>query len=262
MKKTFIWIVLLASVSGLIQLSGCGGDPEPDPCLDKSPVEAKFIVGELLPLFEGKKSDTVVVSDTVLTNNSIVFEATEEYESYEWKIGDDPRVFNTKRIKLLFPSPVSQLAVKLTVKRTPLKNCFPDDDGIDTKIKFVTIIAKKVNPIFGQYEGGNESNPNDIFKIEVTHDTFYDQINILNINKNCYPIDESIGLRGLSTAMGYKKLYFFSGFYYKLCNDPQGWLTVDKSGKNVEVLYSTGNGSTTQTATKRINEKFKGKRLN
>jgi hypothetical protein len=174
---------------------------------------------------------------------------------------DDPRVFNTKRVKLLFQSPESSLTIKLTVKRTPFKNCFPNDDGIDTKIKTVTIIDKKVNPIFGQYEGSNESNLNDIFKIEVAHDTFYEQINILNINKNCYPIDESIGLRGLSTAMGYKKLYFFSGFYYKSCNDPQGWLTVDKSGKNVEVLYSTGNGSTTQTATKRINEKFKGKKL-
>ena len=77
MKQAFIAIVLLAVGVGLIQLSGCGGDPEPNPCLDKIPVEAKFIIGELLPLFEGKKSDTVVVSDTVLTNNSIVFEASE-----------------------------------------------------------------------------------------------------------------------------------------------------------------------------------------
>lgn len=48
-------------------------------------------------------------------------------------------------------------------------------------VKYQTILNRKSNPIFGQYEGVNESNPTDIFKIEVTHDAFFDQINLLNI---------------------------------------------------------------------------------
>lgn len=259
MKKIFGSVVVVAFSIGLIQLSGCGGDPEPDPCLEKTPIKANFTISESLTLFGGVKSDTIIASDTVLTGNFIVFEADGNYKSYEWKIGDDPRVFNTKRVKLLFDFPET-LSIKLTVSDTPIKSCFPDDDGTDTQLMDITIVDRKLNPIFGQYEGSNKSSPTDIFKIEVSHDAFFDQINILNINKNCYPIDESIGLRGFSTSMGFKKLFFYSGFYYKACNDPQGWFIVDKSGQNVEVKYSIGNGSISQTATKRIFETFSGKK--
>ena len=261
MKKTIGMLGVVAFGASLIQLSGCGGDPAPDPCLNKTPVEADFTISEILPLFGSLKSDTAIVSDTVLTGNFIVFEAMGNYKSYEWKIGDDPRLFNTKRVKLQFEFPET-IPVQLTVTDTPSNTCFPDDDGIDTQVVIVSIIDKKLNPIFGQYEGSNSSNPTDIFSIEVTHDKFFDQINILNINKNCYPIDESIGLRGFRTSVGYKKLYFYSGFYYESCQDPQGWLTVDKSGTKVAVNYSTGNGSVSQTATKRINEKFLGIKIN
>lgn len=258
--KTIYSIVVVAFYVTLLQLFGCGGDPEPDPCLDKKPVKADFTIGELISFFGGNKPDTIVLSDTVLTGNFIVFNALDNYESYEWRVGDDPRVFNTKQLKLLFQFPET-LTVSLTVKGKALKNCFPDDDGMDTQVRKIVVIDRKLNPIFGQYEGAIISNPGDVFKVEVVHDAFFDQINIININKNCYPINESIGLRGFRTIMCYKKLYFYSGFYYESCKDPQGWLIVDKAIKNVEIRYSTGNGSVAQSATKRIYDKFIGKKI-
>lgn len=259
MKKFLAIVVVGAFAVGLVQLTSCDGDPDPDPCLGKNITGGSFSIGEHITNYGGV--DTLLVSDTVLTDNSIVFRADSVYTSYEWKIGDDPRTFTTKEVSLYFSDPISHLPIRLIAKWLPNKRCYPEDDGIDTVYRYLTVIDKKENPIFGQYEGANKSSPNEIFMIEVTHDDYFDQINILNINKDCYPIDESIGLRGFITRMSYKKLNFYSGFYYESCKDPQGWFILDNLGKNVEVKYSIGDGTPTQTATKRINEIFNGKRI-
>lgn len=259
MKKIYGVVVVVAFCVALIQLGGCGGDPEPDPCLGKKITGGSFSMGEIITNYGGV--DTLLLSDTVITDNFVVFRADSNYLSYDWKIGDDPRTFTTNEVSLFFREPISNLPIRLIAKWIPNKKCFPEDDGIDTVYKYLSVIDKKENPIFGKYEGANKSNPNDIFRIEITHDIYFDKINILNINKGCYPIDESIGLRGFITRMGYKKLHFNADFYYESCKDPQGWFSLDNSGMNAEVKYSIGNGSPTQTATKRIKEIFNGKKI-
>lgn len=52
-----------------------------DPCADKTPVMARFIVYENV-------SASLFAADTVLQYNGIVFEADENYTMYEWIVGD------------------------------------------------------------------------------------------------------------------------------------------------------------------------------
>jgi hypothetical protein len=253
MRKEILNAFVLVSIGGILLFSSCGDNPL-NPCLDKRQVEAKFNMGELIP-GEGNDPDSVIVSDTVLTDNNIVFRASEDYDSYEWKIGDDPKVFTSKQVSLYFQYPVSRVAIRLIVKKFPFKSCFPQDDGLDTLIKYLNVIDRKQNPIFGEYRGSIVSNASDIFNVQITHDAFFDQINILNINKDCYPIDEAIGLRGFTTRMAFKKMYFYSGFFYKSCNNPKGWLSTDKSGKNIQIFYSIG---TNMNSSNRTNEIYNG----
>jgi hypothetical protein len=257
MRKEILNVFVLVSIGCLYLLSSCSDNPL-NPCLDKKLVEAKFTMGELIP-GEGNDPDSVIVSDTVLTDNTIIFKASEDYDSYSWKIGDDPKVFISKEVKIYFQYPENRVPVRLIIKKSPYKSCFPNDDGIDTLVKYLTVISRKQNPIFGEYRGGNQSNVSDIFNIQVTHDSFFDQINILNINKDCYPIDETIGLRGFLTRMAYKKMYFYSGFFYKSCSDPKGWLALDKSGKNIQVVYSTALNPNNDA--NRVNEIYKGVKI-
>jgi hypothetical protein len=256
--RIVVGCLLVACLFGALTFSGCDGG-EPDPCKTQAEIVGGFTIYEYLQHSDG---DTTIATDTTLTKNIVVFKADTDYVSYEWKVGDDPRVFSTKEVPLSFDEPVSHLKIQLIAKWNENSKCFPRDNGVDTVVRYLTVIDQKTNPIFGEYRGANQSNASDDFNITVMHDQFYDWINIININKGCYPIDESSGLRGFTTAMGYKTLLFNSGFYFESCNNPKGIFILHPNGHNVSVYYSTGNGSELVPETKRMKDVFKGIRLN
>jgi hypothetical protein len=248
-------LVVTFAVFCLSLVFSCCDEPEPDSCFGQEQIVADFTISEFLDV---TKFDSVVVSDTVLTKNSIVFEADTDYVSYQWKIGNDPRTFTTKQVRLSFAAPESDVTIRLVSTWNKNTECFADDDGADTVVKVLTVIDRRLNPIFGKYEGATIANPSDIFTVEITHDEYYDQINLININKGCYPIDESVGLKGFVSDMGYKKILFYSGFYYNSCLNPEGLVRIDASGQNISIDYSIGNGGPSQSETQRISERFIG----
>ena len=224
--------LLVAAFFGMVTFSCCDGS-EPDACIDVEEVKAKFTFGQQLPMIDGSAPDTVVVSDTVLTWKTIVFEASEDYDSYEWTVGDDPRTFNEKRFTLRFENPETSIQVKLKVTKSPNNKCFPDDDGEDTLIKTLTVIDRSTSPIAGTYVGSLTNSPNDQFEVTVSNlgNGVY---KISNLIKGCLP-----SYNQFSEFPAYKTLGFDGdGDLTNNCNDETGYLTLAPNGKDVTIDFS------------------------
>lgn len=101
--------------------------------------------------------------DTITKINAVYFTALDSTDvTYEWKIGNDPRVFTDRVIRIAF-SNAAKIDVKLTVKRK--SNCLTIDGGEQTLIKPLVIMEKSA--ISGKYVGYLESKPSEKFTIEI-----------------------------------------------------------------------------------------------
>ena len=127
MKKGILFLVLLAMVGVFVfSLEGCDHHHDPDPCLALEPVTAKFSVKEPI-------ADTTFVTDTVFAGAPTIFEADQEYTSYLWRVGNDPRTWTTKVFSLTYNEALGNVPVTLIVQKLPNKTCFPKDNGIDNR---------------------------------------------------------------------------------------------------------------------------------
>ncbi len=93
--------------------------------------------------------------------------------SYEWQIGNNSTVQTTKDVSLYFNDTVNHLPVRLIVHAKPNLICFPDDDGVDTIVKYLTIKHMPPDPLKGKYYGYNTDNPGHYFMIEIDTTTFH-----------------------------------------------------------------------------------------
>ncbi|MFZ5971553.1 MAG: hypothetical protein ACOYXA_08160 [Bacteroidota bacterium] len=237
MKRTLARIALVGVVTAMAQLTGCDNDP--DPCMRKKMVGGSFTMGERITNYGGV--DTLIVSDTVITENFVVFKADSDYVSYEWKIGDDPRTFDTKEVTLRFMQPETTVPIRLIAKWAPDKQCFPEDDGVDTVYRYLTVVDKKLNPIFGKYRGALVSNPQNVYTIEIIKDEFFETTILLNINEGCEATSINI-----NTRFGYKIMNLSqsegTGFYLGSCKNPKGWFVLNQTNTELIGMYSFGNG--------------------
>jgi hypothetical protein len=53
------------------------------------------------------------------------------------------------------------------VHKTPNHYCFPNDDGVDTVTKYLTITNVEPHPYFGQFKGYCISKPEETFTIQI-----------------------------------------------------------------------------------------------
>jgi hypothetical protein len=156
-NRLFIGFVLF---SYLITSSCC----KKDECKNKTATSAGFKMYETI----GWESKSIEVqnNDTV-SIDVITFEANDssnEVESYEWKVGTDPKVFRTKQFNLEFgTAPNSLIDVRLIIKKNVDKMCFPNDDGIDTVTRYFFVSPKQLAQ--GKFDGYCKSNPTEKFSI-------------------------------------------------------------------------------------------------
>ncbi|MEY3386569.1 MAG: hypothetical protein RIR53_1380, partial [Bacteroidota bacterium] len=89
--------ILFVIATLAVALSACGSPTVvvPDPCEGAQRVTARFTIYEVL------QSGTIAPSDT-LANGVALFAADERYDSYEWQIGSDSRVWTVSRFSLRF----------------------------------------------------------------------------------------------------------------------------------------------------------------
>jgi hypothetical protein len=239
MKTAKPYLLLLPILAFL--LSCCEEEPEPDPCASLEPVTARFVIGERIMNWGYEEIDTLVISDTVLTWSYVQFRAPAGYDSYEWQVGTEEEGMKTYSgdsvVQIQIVHPWEALPVSLIVRDEPNTACFPQDDGIDTLTRILTVIDRDKSPAFGRYQGYLESNPTDTFTVSfnIKFNQGEREIDLLNMDPGCYPTTNSIDY-----AIGYRSMHFASsGYLQDGCNDPNGWLWLDSSYQHVTIDFST-----------------------
>lgn len=92
--------------------------------------------------------------------------------SYQWQVGSNAISQTVRSFSLDFSDTIGTIPVCLIVKSKPNLICFPNDDGIDTVTKYLTIKHFKEFPLKGKYKGYLSNDPSTEFIIEI--DTFKD----------------------------------------------------------------------------------------
>ncbi len=108
--------------------------------------------------------------DTILTNSTAYFRAThrENIERYEWKIGNDPKVFEGPDQSLDFYDYTGEVTVRL-VTHAKDKGCLEKEEKTDTSYQTFTVAELPAggNPILGTFHGYNTSRPDSVFSVEI-----------------------------------------------------------------------------------------------
>lgn len=205
----YFFVFNLVTFTSLL-LCGCPDSPDtikPDPCEGVKPVVANFDTYEDLTDF---KNGTVrTKTDTFVHETGVTFKAEEDYDTYEWHIGYDDRVWTKKEFHLGFPDTEvkdgESILVTFIGRRKVNKECLPNDDGVDTLKKKIVIRSQKNSKVFGKYIGGFTSNPKDTFTVEVLLRDEYSII-INNINRGFFD-DSETGM--FSKDLGYTSMSFY-----------------------------------------------------
>ncbi len=260
-----------------------------------APTSAKFKMYQPLYYYDGYDNDKKIYTpektyiadeDVFFMESTITFEAEDSMAtSYEWKIGDDSRVFTTKKFSLRFKEndlgAVRQLDIRLIIKKTPV-SCNAGDNGIDTLVRKVNFINGRTElekwAMYGKYLGYNEDEPNKKFTIEIKREirpsAVYEDVYgiglnyVVNLLPNCLSNGDAvyitIGGNNSAATFGWPEspLYLL-GAYTCVCDGNQRQLAYLSSDKQqITVLYGLFNiDRTTGKYSPRINKKFIGKRI-
>lgn len=228
MKKIVLFLVgvLLSAVA-----ESCHEDnTQPNPCDGVVPTSADFTMKELI--LDTLKPE----ADTIFTDNTVEFSAKYDADEYEWKLSGDDRTWTTKSFKLQFYKFIGNVDVRLIVKRkTVNKQCTPDDDGIDTVTRRLTVV--RIPAIAGTYRGVNVENPQDTFTVMI-RDNRRDWYEIVNVNKGCY---DTTSASQFYLTIGNKYIVFscFSSSNMRpTCWDPRGTAQLYPGNNHVVISYS------------------------
>jgi hypothetical protein len=167
-NKTYFTIGLL--LLGLwLALLGCRPDKKEDP-VPVNPCANAKLPQTIIMVDDGSKkyypdSTEFFSLDTVLSFY-VNFWCTTNYDEYAWTVGTDPKVHRSKSFGLNFDGEYNNLKVQLIGRRKP-DPCFPNDDGIDTVVKYITTVNPDRLPILGTYVGYNESEPDKQVEVKI-----------------------------------------------------------------------------------------------
>lgn len=155
-------LLLFTALLGLLAWSGCKQCDDPtnpecenyDPCYVTNPLSPDFSIEEVV----GITLQASFFTDTVLTNgfSSVRFTAMHGYQSYSWQIGTDDREFTDRVVSLQFLDPIGTISVRLIAKKYDWQldpTCRPDDDGLDTMVRQLTVVKRKETCVEGTYFG-------------------------------------------------------------------------------------------------------------
>jgi hypothetical protein len=227
-----------------------------DPCYGKAKTSADFTISEVVSGFANE-------TDEVFRMSYVQFEAKQDFDSYQWVIGNHPDTFRTKKCGLQSFPEGETITVRLIGKKQPNTQCFPDDDGIDTVIKkFRVSAADSLIPILGEYEGYYDAYPNQKVTVKIFRKFVLDgqnqpsaQWGIINI-----PVTNINGVRDELT-LGSSVWYIngnHDGAYagYRM----QGYVYLSPDKKTLTATYNHWDTASRYPNFVRINGGFKGTR--
>lgn len=248
-------IHIISSVCCIVFFSCCDDSTGPDPCSGSEPVTAHFTMYEIL---NGK----AVAADTVLTWNTVVFAADKKYDSYEWQIGSDARVWHDSLVRLRFEQAEGNVPVTLIVRSTPNSGCFANDDGVDTLRKTLHVAGDwGTARVVGSYKGHNTDTPQESFTFSLEYrdlGNFGRRFVMNNLNPGCTEPASDGGPR-IDISIGYRSFQFSStGWVGMGCDDPEGVAVLQGDGDSIVVQYTLIDRN---DIAKRIPKTFVGKRV-
>ena len=266
MKYTIFISVLLLLFGGCQK---CKKDPAPDPCLGYKPMSADFKIIETLRQpngINGAENGIWVEKlemDTILAGASVSFEANQDLDAYEWRVGGDSRTWDTKKFSLSFFAlsadaigmPVS-INITLKGKRTKTEkdsicNKNPKYEEIITKT--LVVMPRYSRPAFaGEYEGYSSDKPTEKYVVQIKHtppkqgEETYNQsgkyeLYFYNFNNGCKPIKGDQRWWNSFDETSYNGGTFNSGFIYDVnynCNIGNAIFFLNKAKDSLTINYA------------------------
>lgn len=250
-----------------------------DPCCGQSPPDASFTIYEDLSWYVGSFSDTMLSpTDTITTiNNPVLLRANHDASYYEWKIGSDDRVWNTRDVRLNFASlPLyTPLLITLKVYKPVNRSCFPEAEDTVTSTRTLVKVPRDSAYIFNKgFVGYTKNQPNveRFFKYEIgefdeihqfTWDTLYAILPGCTLINGFKPDTLSDGL--LPIRFGYKSFRLGGAYAQKCCLGINlfGYILPNDS-IYVKMNYFERSSIDTckiQSLTNKIRDEFYGKRV-
>jgi hypothetical protein len=176
-------------------------------------------------------------TDSIRSDNRVVFTAPEGYKTYEWTIGGSSRVWKTKTFGLMFlDDNVGKYNIRLIASRPKQTECFPNDDGVDTLSKSFTIVPFANAPVVGEYEGKNEGET-DVFTVKIAYHAPSEIHHIKNINKGCTvgsSIDTTMGMDITAGAKCFElRSEILDNQFGSDCRVPNGYGNIVEGNKMV-----------------------------
>jgi hypothetical protein len=185
-----------------------------DPCCGQTAADASFTIFEVLNLMPNLSIDGFigedVATDTIVFLNAARFRADFEAEYYEWSIGSDPRVWNTREFSLKFRTitPYTPVEVRLKVYKPTSNNCFPNVTDTAFFKRTLVTVPRDSSLVFGRYTGYLGAEPSSINFFEFTpevHSSGREGIRIKGIKPNC---SLNLEISNPRYAVGYRSLFF------------------------------------------------------
>jgi hypothetical protein len=245
----------------LLQACSTEKDPVINPCERYVRPVPGFIVQDDLQQQCSNELGITYACDTI-GYTSYRFTSLVTYDTYVWEVIGDPNFRRTtKSFELTFSNPL-RIRMRLIGKRTPNKACDPSDDGVDTVIKTITVVADTAQDLlFGKYVGYDVSNPGVRVGMEIAHEIPPGYVNKMIVVKyfpdSC--LHNDIGLLG-SFSSSYNLLFVnnhnASGVFLLGCQQPRGWFMFTPDG--VDIVYAT-RGVSAESAP--VQRRFIGKRI-
>lgn len=256
-------------------------------CNTNEPFEADFRLGENLIGYGMTETDTII-------KFSFFAEASKNYMSYNWKVGDHPGVFSGKSVSLNFSgSQVGKtIPVTLIASGKAKEECISSPVRFDTVQKNIAILYPKgfgkdslfdpayvvELPFLGRWQGSFTDSPADTFTVHIVNNgpnnssSFTQKsygVRIYNLPENCSgnPNDGTCGFVtpgveyfGYPTEVSYKSFYAEDNGFLSCCPKAKLFGRIDKGDYNKLVItcsfFTSENGI--QKETKKI---FEGRRL-
>jgi hypothetical protein len=147
----------------------------------KTSVEAPDCSGYIKPIGNFKflevLNDTAFeAADTIFLDNYVNFKADDaNLSSYNWVVGNDPRVRQVRQFTLSFVNKFGSFNVNYSGTAVPNFACNPTDSGRYTKSKTLTIVeqVKKpfvtISPLVGKYRGYFLDAPAEVFTVRMEY---------------------------------------------------------------------------------------------